>query len=117
MTQPVLYQVYHATDSWTMIDPQEYRWRIGRGLFYRHVADVSVSATSQEPLEQVFDVTNQHGKRHWTTRRQIVWFAPDEPLRSTSVGDVIVSAQTAQAWLVLPSGMKLIDEKEGKRCR
>ena len=97
------YAVYHARDRWAMIEPREDRWLVNHALHFRHVADV------QSPqLEQVFALTNHQGEARWTSHQAIVWHATDAPIRSTSVGDVIISAQTDQAWLVLPSGYREI---------
>jgi hypothetical protein len=85
-----------------MLSPREDRWLLNQTLHYRHVADVEA-----HQLEQVFALTN-HQEESWTRHAQIVWHATDAPVRSTSVGDVIVSSQTQQAWLVMPTGFREI---------
>ena len=97
------YAVYHARNIWAMVEPREDRWLLNQALHFRHVADVQASH-----LEQVFALTNQQEGESWTSHPKIMWHATDAPVRSTSVGDVIISAQTGQAWLVLPSGYREI---------
>lgn len=96
------YAVYHARDPWAMVSPCEDGWIVNRALHFRHVADVQA-----EGLEQVFALTN-HQEANWTSHPEITWYAKDAPVRSTSVGDVIVAAQNGQAWLVLPLGYRAI---------
>jgi hypothetical protein len=96
------YAVYHARDPWAMVEPREDRWLVNRDLHYRHVALVSA------PLERVFALTNHVDEQGWTHNLEIVWHATDAPVRSTSVGDVILCLQTNQAWLVMPIGFKEI---------
>ena len=96
------YAVYHARDIWAMLSPREDRWLLNQALHFRHVADVQA-----DQLEQVFALTN-HQKESWTSHPEIVWHTTDAPVRSTSIGDVIVSIQTGQAWLVMPSGFRAI---------
>ena len=92
------YAVYHANDLHAMIAPHPERWYTDRSRHYTHVADVLA------PLGQVFRLTN-HIDRSWTDNPEVVWH-PDAPVRSTSVGDVIVSLQSGQAWLVMPFGLQ-----------
>jgi hypothetical protein len=96
------YAVYHARDPWAMLSPREDGWLSNRVLHFRHVAQVQA-----EGLEQVFALTN-HQEESWTSHQEITWHATDAPMRSTSVGDVIVCTQTGQAWLVMPSGFRAI---------
>ncbi len=101
MPQPAAllsYTVYHARDPWAMLSPREDRWLLNWTLHFRHVAEVQA-----QQLEQVFALTN-HQEESWTSHQEIIWYATDAPVRSTSIGDVIVSTQTGQAWLVMPSG-------------
>jgi hypothetical protein len=93
---PERYAVYHASDPWAMVQPSADRWLVNNSLQYRHVADV------QAPLERVFALTNHFEEHHWASHPEIVWHATDSPVRSTSVGDVILSRETGQAWLVMP---------------
>ena len=96
------YAMYHARDPWAMIEPREDRWLISQDLHYKHVALVNA------PLERVFALTNHQDEHGWTRNPEVEWYATDAPLRSTSVGDVILCRQTNQAWLVMPIGFKEI---------
>jgi len=93
------YAVYHAHDLFAMITPQAAHWYADRSRHYTHVADVVA------PLEQVFALTN-HIDHPWTSNPEVVWHITASPLRSTSVGDVIVSQESRQAWLVMPIGLQ-----------
>lgn len=93
------YAVYHANDLLVMVLPQPKWWHEDRERNYMHIADVSA------PLERVFALTN-HVDHSWTSNPEVVWYATRLPLRSTSVGDVIVSYTTGQAWLVMPIGLQ-----------
>ena len=92
------YAVYHANDLYAMIAPQPEHWYTERSLHYTHVADV------EAPLGQVFALTN-HIDHPWTDNPEVVWHTA-APVRSTSVGDVIVSQESGQAWLVMPFGLQ-----------
>ena len=89
------YAVYHAKDLSVMAEPQATRWHEDRSRYYTHVADVAA------PLAQVFALTN-HIDHSWTSNPEVVWRTTEIPLRSTSVGDVILSYKSGQAWLVMP---------------
>ena len=93
------YAVYHANDLFAIITPQAAHWFRDRSRYYTHVADVVAS------LEQVFALTN-HIDHPWTSNPQVVWHTTAAPVRSTSVGDVIVSLESGQAWLVMPIGLQ-----------
>lgn len=93
------YAVYHAVDPFAMASPQVAHWHTNRRKHFLHVADVVA------PLEQVFALTN-HRDCTWTHNPEIVWYDTALPLRSTSVGDVIVSCETAQAWMIMPIGLQ-----------
>ena len=93
------YAVYHANDLLAMVVPQASHWSEDRSRSYTHVADVVA------PLEQVFAFTN-HIDHSWTSNPEVVWHATAAPLRSTSVGDLIVSCESGQAWLVMPIGLQ-----------
>jgi RNA polymerase sigma factor (sigma-70 family) len=80
------YAVYHAHDNWAMVEPHADHWHRDRALHYRHVADVDA------PLERVFALTNHLDGCSWTSHQEVVWHATDAPVRSTSVGDVILSS-------------------------
>jgi hypothetical protein len=93
------YAVYHAVDPSAMASPQAAHWHTNWRKHYIHVADVVA------PLEQVFALTN-HRDCPWTNNPEIIWYDTALPLRSTSVGDVIVSCETTQAWMILPIGLQ-----------
>ena len=93
------YAVYHANDPHAMVAPQPERWFGDRARHYRHVADV------EAPLGRVFALTN-HIDRPWTENPEVVWHISATPLRSTSVGDVLVSPKSGNAWLVMPPGLQ-----------
>jgi hypothetical protein len=92
------YGVYHADDLHAMIAPQADHWLTDRSRHYTHVADV------EAPIGQVFALTN-HIDHSWTENPEVVWHTT-APVRSTSVGDVIVSQESGQAWLVMPFGLQ-----------
>ncbi|HET8854270.1 MAG TPA: hypothetical protein VFN02_17260, partial [Ktedonobacteraceae bacterium] len=77
-----------------------------RSRSYTHVADVEAS------LEHVFALTN-HINHSWTSNPEVVWHATDALLRSTSAGDVMVSYETGQAWLVMPIGLQELPPDKG----
>ncbi len=93
------YAVYHANDLFAIPIVQASHWYEDRSRYYTHVADVVA------PLEQVFALTN-HIDHSWKSNLEVVWHATAAPLRSTSVGDVIVSRESGQAWLVMPIGLQ-----------
>ena len=98
---PQRYAVFHARDALAMVLPrsQAQQWYIDRSRAYMHVADVIA------PLARVFQLTN-HIDHAWTSNSEVVWFAPGRPLRSTSVGDMLLSHLDGQAWLVMPGGLQ-----------
>jgi hypothetical protein len=98
MEKQIRYAVYHANDLLAMSAPQPEHWHTDRSRHYTHVADV------EAPLGQVFTLTN-HIDRSWTDNPEVVWHTA-APVRSTSVGDVIVSQESGRAWLVLPFGLQ-----------
>ncbi len=100
------YAVYHANDLLEMLMPQASSWYEDRSRSYTHVADVVA------PLEQVFALTN-HIDHAWTKNPEVVWHTTKAPLRSTSVGDVIVAYESGQAWLVLPIGLQELPPESG----
>ena len=93
------YAVYHANDLFAMITPQAAHWFRDQSKHYTHVADL------EAPLEQVFALTN-HIDHSWTSNPEVVWHTTVSPVRSTSVGDVIVSQESGQAWLVMSIGLQ-----------
>ncbi len=99
---PQGFSVYHACDPWAILFPSEDGWLSNPALHFRHVADVQANH-----LEQVSALTN-YQEASWTSHPDITWHATDAPVRSMSVGDVIVVRQTGQAWLVMPSGFREI---------
>ncbi len=100
------YAVYHANDLFAIPTVQASHWHEDRSRYYTHVADVEAL------LEQVFALTNliDHS---WTSNPQVVWHATTAPLRSSSVGDVIVSYENGQAWLVMPIGLQEFPSDNG----
>ncbi len=100
------YAVYHANDLLEMVVPQASHWSEDRTRYYTHVADVVA------PLEQVFALTNSID-HSWTSNPEVVWHATDAPLRSTSVGDLFMSCESGQAWLVLPIGLQELPPDNG----
>ncbi len=106
MQTPLRYAVYHANDLRAMIVPQASHWSDDRPQYYTHVADMLA------PLEQVFALTN-HIDHPWTSNPEVVWHSTQAPLRSTSVGDVIVAYESGQAWLVLPIGLQELPPDNG----
>ena len=92
------YGVYHANDLLAMIAPQPEHWHTDRSRHYTHVADVEAK------LSQVFELSN-HIDHSWTDNPEVVWHTA-APVRSTSVGDVILSRESGQAWLVMPFGLQ-----------
>jgi hypothetical protein len=92
------YALYHANDLHAMIAPQLGHWYTDRSRHYTHVADV------EAPLERVFALTN-HIDHPWTDNPEVIWHTAT-PVRSTSVGDVIVSLHSGRAWLVMPFGLQ-----------
>ncbi len=106
MQTPQRYAVYHANDLLAMVLPQTLHWYEDRSRYYTHVADVVA------PLEHVFALTNSID-HPWTSNPEVVWHATDAPLRSTSVGDLIVSCESGQAWLVMPIGLQELSSDNG----
>ncbi|HET8852716.1 MAG TPA: hypothetical protein VFN02_09325 [Ktedonobacteraceae bacterium] len=100
------YAVYHANDLLAMAVPHASHWYEDRSRSYIHVADVVA------PLEQVFTLTN-HINHSWTSNPEVVWHITTAPLRSTSAGDVIVSCESGQAWLVMPIGLQELPPDNG----
>ena len=92
------YAVYHANDVLEINLPPAMRWYADKSSYYTHVADVVA------PLEQIFTLTN-HIDHPWTDNPEVVWLATSR-IRSTSVGDVIVSSESGKAWLVMPIGLQ-----------
>ncbi len=93
------YAVYHANDLFAMAVSAASHWYEDHSRYYTHVADV------EAPLEQVFVLTN-HIDHSWTSNPQVVWHTTTVPLRSTSVGDVILSYDSGQVWLVMAIGLQ-----------
>ncbi len=98
MEQQERFALYHANDLLAMIAPQADHWLTDRSRYYTHVADV------EAPLGQVFALTN-HIDHSWTDNPEVVWHTA-APVRSTSVGDVIVLQESGRAWLVMPFGLQ-----------
>ena len=92
------YAVYHANDVLETHLPPAMRWYADKSSYYTHVADVVA------PLEQIFTLTN-HIDHPWTNNPEVIWLATSR-IRSTSVGDVIVSSESGKVWLVMPIGLQ-----------
>ena len=107
------YTIYHARDLMQMILFDTTVWMAQRDLQYRRVAEVDI-APDDGVLERVFWLTN-HSDRAWIRNPEVAWFATDAPVRSTSVGDVIVCERTQQAWMVVPYGFELIPADQTKQ--
>jgi hypothetical protein len=105
---PQRYAVFHAHDLRTMMRPQARAatWYTDRPRAYTHVADVEAR------LSQVFQLTN-HIDHAWTSNPQVVWAAAGRPLRSTSVGDILLCHQDGRAWLVMPVGLEELPPGSG----
>jgi hypothetical protein len=99
------YAVFHANDVLETNLPPAMRWYADKSMYYTHVADVVA------PLEQVFLLTN-HIDHPWTDNPEVVWLATSR-IRSTSVGDIIVSCESGQAWLVMPVGLQELPPLQG----
>ena len=94
MNESQRYAVYHANDVLEANLPPAMRWYADTSMYYTHIADIVA------PLEQVFPLTN-HIDHPWTDNPEVVWFATSR-IRSTSVGDIIVSSESGQVWLSCP---------------
>jgi len=99
------YAVYHANDVLEVNLPPAMRWYADKSMYYTHVADVVA------PLEQIFTLTN-HIDHPLTDNPEVVWLATSR-IRSTSVGDIIVSTERGQAWLVMPVGLQELPPLQG----
>jgi len=99
------YAVYHANDVLETHLPPAMRWYADKSMYFTHIADIVA------PLEQVFTLTN-HIDHPWTDNPEVVWLATSR-IRSTSVGDIIVSSESGQAWLVMPVGLRELPPLEG----
>lgn len=99
------YAVYHANNVFEMALPPAARWYADQSRYYTHVADVVA------PLEQVFALTN-HIDHPWTDNPEVVWHTTTQ-VRSTSVGDIIVSRESGRAWLVMPVGLQELSLTKG----
>ena len=95
-----IYTVYHCTDLRAMSNPV-----LGKRLWtdhrdhYRKVAEVEAPS-----LDEVFRLTN-HITGNWQDNADVKALV-DGPVRSTSVGDVLVQGE--DAWLVEPFGFTAI---------
>jgi hypothetical protein len=99
------FQVYHSISA--DFDPQVsiQRWQgAERGQWFREVAIVRAKGVNS--LEEVFALTN-HVDFSWHKNPQVLWSAIGR-LRSTSVGDIIVSIASDFAWVVYHHGMQLM---------
>jgi hypothetical protein len=99
------YAVYHANDVLEVNLPPAMRWYTDKSSYYTHIADV------EAPLEQIFTLTN-HIDHPWTDNPEVVWLATSR-IRSTSVGDIFVSSESGQVWLVMPVGLQELPPLQG----
>jgi hypothetical protein len=102
---PHLYELYHATDIMAMLQPDPRDWMYHRELRYRHVANVEAERS------RIFDITNRYEGHEWTEQPEVTWVV-SPATRSTSVGDVIYSPETSQAWLVGHCGYQEIERDD-----
>ncbi len=94
------YTVYHCTDLRAMSNPVVGKWLwTDHRDHYRKVAEVAAPS-----LDEVFQLTN-HITGNWQDHADVKVLV-DGPVRSTSVGDVIVLGD--DAWLVEPFGFTAI---------
>ena len=100
------YEIYHASNIMAMLDPDPRDWLRNRDDQYQHVADIHIE------LDAVFFLTQHTDGRNWTKRREVTWVTPHDTPRSTSVGDVIYSPETSQAWLINHSWLEGIVREE-----
>lgn len=111
------YQVYHAVGYATMLDVEAGIGRFcspQRANFYQEVALLKVE--SESPQDSVFSATN-HAEQAWMHNREVLWFQDNVPLRSTSVGDIVVSLISRVAWIVDHVGFQRIDiSKQSHSC-
>lgn len=105
------YAVYHATDIMQMVFHDATQWFINRAAHYRHVADVEADL-EDTPLSRVFRLTNHLDDHPWAENAGVIWHDTTRPLRSTSVGDVVVNTVTNEAWMVMPFGFTLLQRTE-----
>ena len=104
------YAIYHALDLLQMVFYDQAQWATDPDSHYHRVALVEVS--SEDPLNQVFRLTNHFDGNAWVASPEVVWFDTTMPIRSTSVGDVIVDELTGRAWMVMPYGFELLSPGE-----
>lgn len=109
MNESQRYAVYHANDMLEAIHlSPAMRWYADRPRYYTHVADVVA------PIAQVFALTN-HIDQPWTNNPAVVCSTSTQSVRLTSVGDVIVSLESRQAWLLMPIGLQELAPKLEQR--
>ena len=103
------YTVYHATNPLQMFFHDETQWQSNRSAHYRRVARVGAESCDYS-LDQVFALTNHIDDCDWSQHPAVVWHAT-RPLRSTSVGDVLVHATTHETWMALPFGWQKVAQE------
>jgi hypothetical protein len=112
------FHVYHSTDMAAMRDSAvgEQRWKgPEREWWCTEVAIINVPQRECQ-LEEVFRLTN-HSEGNWTHHREVVWVEVCGQVRSTSVGDVVVSLLSGTAWIVKNMGFQVIEQAgEEKRA-
>ena len=109
-TKSSRYAIFHTLDLLQMIFYDQRQWATDRDSHYRRVALVEVS--SEDPLDLIFRLTNHLGGEASVAGPEVVWFDTTMPIRSTSVGDVIVDELAGRAWMVMPYGFELLSPDE-----
>ena len=81
------YDLYHNLDP-NLLDPERsgLLWFLQRDKYFSRVAKIHA------PLSRIFELSNHIlDEEDWATNAEVVWHVLS-PLRSTGVGDVIVTA-------------------------
>lgn len=101
------FHVYHSQDLDTLRGTEigkRHWFSPERAQWYQEVAIIEVKQPEQQ-LEEVYRLTNHINGDGWYQNREVQWFAPTH-LRSTSVGDVIVSMISGAAWITTSLGFE-----------
>jgi len=105
------FHVYHSTDLAALLDPAigKQRWQgPGREQYYREVAIIKVPR-SEHQLEEVYCLSSDFDWNR-THHRDLAWVQESKPVRSTSVGDIIVSLLSGTAWIKRNIGFQVIEQ-------
>jgi hypothetical protein len=104
-----MFTLYHNTHPLALMYPEQFTtlWqeKTRRDQSFTRVAKI------EAPFASVFALS-QHLDCDWTANPEVVWHAPGE-IRSTSVGDVIVSTR-GDAWMILPCGYTLLESRPAR---